>query len=151
MEAVREGRKEEFAAFHSDGEVPDPQSDETFEQAKLQWNLLERSRTRLMLRYYQTLIALRQQLPALAHLDRKQLNGHVPIRRKNTLILHRWHEDQHVLCLMNFSKQPQSISVPAASEDAGVPWQKLLDSADSRWQPNSSGASQSAPDSVVGF
>lgn len=146
VEAVRKGRKEEFAAFHSEGEVPDPESHETYEQAKLQWNLLEQESHQLLLRYYQTLIALRQQLPALAHLERNQLDVSAD-EEKETLILHRWHEDQHVLCLMNFSDQPQSISLPEAGE-AGVHWNKLLDSADAIWQPQSQSEASSAPETI---
>ncbi|AKD54809.1 malto-oligosyltrehalose trehalohydrolase [Spirosoma radiotolerans] len=146
VEAVRKGRKEEFAAFHSDEEVPDPESDETYERAKLQWDLLEQESHQILLRYYQTLIALRQQLPALAHLERRQLDVRAD-EANETLILHRWHEDQHVLCLMNFSDQPQSISLPEAGE-AGVPWRKLLDSADSTWQPQPQSETGPAPEAV---
>ena len=39
-EAVRKGRKAEFEAFHAAGEAPDPMAAETFEDSKLQWNLL---------------------------------------------------------------------------------------------------------------
>ena len=146
VEAVRRGRKEEFAAFHSEGEVPDPESDETYERAKLQWTLLEQKSHQLLLRYYQTLIALRQQLPALARLERRQLDVKAD-EETETLVLHRWHEDQHVLCLMNFSDQPQSIPVPEAGE-TGAAWHKLLDSADSVWQPQSQSEAGSAPEAV---
>src|SRR3954452_14052560 len=40
-EAVRKGRKAEFAAFHAQGEAPDPVSKKTFEESKLQWDLLK--------------------------------------------------------------------------------------------------------------
>ena len=146
IESVRQGRKAEFATSQSDEEVPDPQCLETFEQAKLQWHLLADEPHRCLLRYYQTLIALRKQLPALAHLDRRQV-AVVADLEKDTLVLHRWFGDQHVLCLMNFSKQPQTIKIPAAGA-VGVPWQKLLDSADSCWQPQRQGPSHSAPNSV---
>ena len=147
VESVRQGRKKEFADFHSDGEVPDPQSNETFEQAKLPWDRLADEPHQTMLRFYQTLIALRQQLPALAHLDRRQLTATADAET-NTLVLHRWHEDQHVLCLMNFSKKAQTCRVPSAGEES-MPWQKLLDSADPDWQPDTHGPSRSAPDSVA--
>jgi maltooligosyltrehalose trehalohydrolase len=148
VEAVRQGRKDEFAAFHSDGEVPDPQSDETFEQAKLQWHLLEEEPHRVLLRYYQTLIALRQQLPALSHLDRQNL-AVLPDQERETLILHRWYEDQQVLCLMNFSKQSQTINIPTVGE-ADTRWQKLLDSADPSWQLPAKSQPGSASESVSG-
>lgn len=132
VEAVRQGRQHEFASFKSDGEVPDPEEEQTYEEAKLQWSLLEQEPHQLLLRYYQTLIALRQQLPALAHLNRRQLAVLVDPEQE-TLLLHRWHDDQHVLCLMNFSQQPRAVTMPAIG-DTSAPWQKLLDSADAQWQ-----------------
>jgi maltooligosyltrehalose trehalohydrolase len=148
VEAVRQGRREEFADFHSEGEVPDPESNETYEQAKLQWELLEEESHQVLLRYYQTLIALRQHLPALYRLDRKQVDV-FPDAETETLIVHRWHDDQHVLCLMNFSKQPQSVTLPAVGEE-GTDWQKLLDSADAQWQPQRESDTDPTPESVSG-
>ena len=41
IEAVRNGRKEEFASFAWQGEPPDPQSPATFDRCKLDWSRLE--------------------------------------------------------------------------------------------------------------
>jgi maltooligosyltrehalose trehalohydrolase len=65
IEAVRKGRKEEFAAFHAQGEAPDPQSEKTFEQSKLNWDSLNKGEHQTILHYYKSLIALRKKLPAL--------------------------------------------------------------------------------------
>jgi maltooligosyltrehalose trehalohydrolase len=96
-----------------------------------------------MLRYYQMLIRLRKQHPALRHLNRQQLAVTVQ-EEQQTLVLHRWHEDQHVRCLLNFSSEPQTVSVPV---DGGS-WQKLLDSADPQWQGADKAEPSSAPDSI---
>ncbi|SOD79347.1 malto-oligosyltrehalose trehalohydrolase [Spirosoma fluviale] len=138
-EAVRQGRKDEF---DGDDDVPDPQTKETFEHTKLQWHLPMQEPHRTLLRYYQTLIALRHHLPALYHLDRNQLDVAVDTE-KELLTLHRWHEDQHVLCLMNFSEQPQSTILCVSGED--IRWEKLLDSADAQWQPNMPSANSACP------
>src|SRR5690606_31726712 len=37
VEIIRKGRKEEFHYFNWEGEVPDPQAEETFQQCKLSW------------------------------------------------------------------------------------------------------------------
>ncbi|QJW90435.1 malto-oligosyltrehalose trehalohydrolase [Spirosoma taeanense] len=131
VEAVRQGRQAEFADFHAgeSGEVPDPQQKETFEKSKLHWELLQQEPHQTMFRYYQTLIALRKQHPALRCLNRRQLNV-ILHEDKQTILLQRWHEDQRVLCLMNFSKESQSIQLP----DGPNNWQKLLDSTDPQWQ-----------------
>ncbi|MDQ3291178.1 MAG: malto-oligosyltrehalose trehalohydrolase [Bacteroidota bacterium] len=128
VEAVRKGRKAEFAAFHALGEAPDPQSEDTFNRSKLQWNLISEGQHQVMFRYYQALISLRKTHPALRHLNRRQLDV-VSNEETKTLLLHRWHENQHVLCLMNFSDTAQTITLPTYAES----WQKLFDSADLQW------------------
>ncbi|GAB3960962.1 malto-oligosyltrehalose trehalohydrolase [Spirosoma harenae] len=140
---VREGRQAEFASFHSEHEAPDPQDEETFYQSKLQWDLVDQEPHQTLLRYYQTLIALRQQLPALHKLNRHQMEV-IAYEDQQTIVLHRWHDDQHTLCLMNFSKESQSLSM--AITGGGTKWQKLLDSSDNQWELSSESESNSAPD-----
>ncbi|GAB3891780.1 hypothetical protein GCM10028825_30640 [Spirosoma agri] len=119
-EAVRQGRQEEFADFHDGADVPDPLSDDTFQRSQLQWSLLEQEPHQTLFRYYQVLIALRRQHPVLRHLNRQNLNV-VENEEKQTLVVHRWHEDQQLLCLLNFANQPQSLSVSEGSKG----WQKF--------------------------
>ena len=127
-EAVRKGRKAEFAAFHAQGEAPDPIDEKTFQESKLQWNLLRRQPHKTMFEYYKALIRLRKQEPALNNLNRNKLN--VEENEANqTLLLHRWHEGEHILCLMNFSKKQQETTLPTYKNN----WQKLFDSANTKW------------------
>ena len=141
--AVRKGRQAEFAHSQSDGDVPDPETEETFQQAKLQWQLLDHEAHQILLRYYQALIALRQQLPALHKLNRQQIDVSV-CDNQQTLLLHRWHDDQHILCLMNFSRQPQSATL--STTGSGTSWEKLLDSTDFHWEAGKNSESPSAPE-----
>jgi maltooligosyltrehalose trehalohydrolase len=127
-EAVRKGRKEEFAAFHAEGEAPDPLDEKTFLQSKLQWELRNEEPHGTLLRYYKTLTALRKGQPALKEPKRKNLYVACS-KEKSILALHRWCEVQHVLCIMNFSRQQQSVT--PSSDIHG--WQKLLDSAAPEW------------------
>ncbi|MGA0557930.1 malto-oligosyltrehalose trehalohydrolase [Larkinella sp. VNQ87] len=146
VEAVRKGRKQEFACFHDEGEVPDPVAVTTFQQSKLQWELLSQEPHQTLFRYYQTLIALRKQHPALRHLSRLQLDVRVDEDRQ-TIRLHRWHGDQQVFCLLNFSTEPQEVARPEKSEG----WQTLFDSADPQWTPGGSGSQPpTRPDSHSG-
>lgn len=128
IEAVRKGRKAEFASFHAQGEAPDPQDEETFQQSKLQWELLTEGAHQTMFSYYKALIAIRKQHPALHRLNRKHLKAEYN-ENSQTLSLHRWHENEHVLCLMNFSKENQHIKLPAGEYN----WRVLLNSADVQW------------------
>ena len=124
IEAVRKGRKQEFTAFHTEGEAPDPVAEDTYNRSKLPWNSIDEDGSQKMLNYYKKLIALRKELPALHCLERKQLETTVN-EDKQTLLLHRWFDKQHVCCVMNFSGEQRKITLPVNYE-----WKKVLDSAD---------------------
>lgn len=141
VEAVRKGRKAEFAAFHALGEALDPQSEKTFEQSKLQWNLLKQEPHQTMLRWYKTLITLRKEQPILRELNRKQVDAEHNEKR-GTLLLHRWHEGQHIICLMNFSKTQQAIQLPTFRQE----WRLLLNSAAPEWKnPQEQNTTENSP------
>jgi maltooligosyltrehalose trehalohydrolase len=127
IDAVRKGRKAEFAAFHDEGEAPDPQAADTFLQSKLEWSRLQQPRHRIMFSFYQELISLRKRSAALRGTNRSQLAVAAQEETK-TLRLDRWSEHEHALCLMNFSTTPQSISL-----ESEVPWKCALNSADTQW------------------
>jgi maltooligosyltrehalose trehalohydrolase len=66
-QAVRDGRRREFAAFGWKSEsVPDPQAPETFERSKLRWDEVGGGLHADMLAWYRRLIELRWTEPALA-------------------------------------------------------------------------------------
>jgi len=65
-EAVRQGRRREFAGFGWKPEdVPDPQAPETFLRSKLKWNEIAEAPHREMLEWHRTLIRLRRENPAV--------------------------------------------------------------------------------------
>jgi maltooligosyltrehalose trehalohydrolase len=128
VEAVRKGRKEEFAAFHLKGETPDPASVDTFEQSKLNWDLLEVEQHFKLFQFYKELIALRKKEPALHHLERKNVSV-LADNNKETLLLKRWYNNQEVLCFLNFSKSIQEMK----SMETTNTWQLLFDSASTLW------------------
>jgi maltooligosyltrehalose trehalohydrolase len=127
-EAVRKGRSEEFAAFHTIGEAPDPVSEQTFIQSRLNWNLLYSDHHKTMFNYYRSLINLRKTHPVLKNADRRNLSVQTDIS-KNTILLYRGHGQDQLLILMNFSNEPQLI-VPATTI---TEWYKVFDSADLKW------------------
>ncbi|HSE10922.1 MAG TPA: malto-oligosyltrehalose trehalohydrolase [Nocardioidaceae bacterium] len=76
-EAVREGRRSEFASHGWDrDDVPDPQDPATFERSKLNWSEVEHDEHARLFRWYRDLIRLRRERPALRdpHLD--QVRAH---------------------------------------------------------------------------
>lgn len=128
IEAVRKGRKAEFIAFFSGGEAPDPQSEETFMQSKLNWELPEKTAHKEMLEYYRKLIRLRKTEPALKALNRKNVEVRFDADQK-TLLLRRWSDTQEIICSMNFSAQQCEVSWPAPEKI----FRKLISSTDPQW------------------
>ncbi|MCC6418778.1 MAG: malto-oligosyltrehalose trehalohydrolase [Gemmataceae bacterium] len=65
IQAVREGRRREFAAFKWQGEVPDPDAEATFASARLSWSWPEGTPRAGLRRLYADLLAARREWPAL--------------------------------------------------------------------------------------
>lgn len=143
-EAVRKGRKEEFKAFHADGEAPDPMAPETYNRSKLQWAMRRQEPHATMLRYYTRLIAIRKQYAALYDLNRKNLEISCSETDK-TITLRRWSDDEDVLCLMNFSKEVRKMQIP----NAGKKWEKLVASADTEWKGSAANAENNQTEDTI--
>ena len=113
-DAVRRGRRAEFAAFGWRPEqIPDPQSEETFTSSKLDWTELERGANREIWAWYRDLIALRRRSPALldGRLDRVAV---AVDERAQTLVLRRG--EAAVAC--NFSSEQRELALEGAYETA---------------------------------
>lgn len=126
VEAVRQGRRSEFAAFEWTQECPDPQSVETFMNSKLRWHTRDEGRHRTLRLFYQRLIELRSSIPNFV--NRKDLTVRT-FRRHNVLTWQRRGPAERIYCAMNFSEQSQ----PLALETTTTGWFKVLDSAEPRW------------------
>lgn len=143
IEEVREGRKKEFAAFHAEGEAPDPQSEALFELSKLQWRRSKTGRQGQLRAFYRELLRLRRELPALAHLDNASLTA--TVIAPGVLELRRWRDRNRVAIWLNFA--PQSVIVTVAP-GAGA-WRKALDAADTNWGGDGSGLLPLLPDGTM--
>jgi maltooligosyltrehalose trehalohydrolase len=127
VEGVRRGRKEEFAAFLTPGQyVPDPQDPATFERSKLNHTLREQGRHRVMRSFYQTLLRLRRELPALCSLslDRLEVTTH---HAERSVSLRRWTDADEVWIGLNYNAAAVALSVPAGT------WEVVLDCAAAHW------------------
>lgn len=124
VELVRQGRKEEFAAFAWQGEPPDPQAEATFLSAKLNQNLRAEGDHRLLSAFYTELLHLRKTLSPLNHLSKEQQEV-VGYERQRVLYLRRWHDQESVFAVFNFGDRASSLLLPTP---AGA-WHKILDSA----------------------
>ena len=128
VEAVRAGRKREFAHFHLDGEYVDPQGEETFQRSQLRWESRNDGKHKLLRDLYQQLIQLRRTVPALKKLDKQNLEA-TALEDEKLLLLHRWSAESQIFCFMNFNQEPVTCTpkIPKAN------WKKILDSADEKW------------------
>lgn len=127
-EAVRNGRRAEFAHFFKEGEVPDPQSITTFQRSKLNQTLLQDPQHKVLWDFYRELIRLRNSVPALQKSDSSALDSFVD-QTQQCLFLRRKHGSSEVWIGFNFGDRTANSSATTT----GMPWQKLLDSADTKW------------------
>ena len=129
VEAVRRGRREEFAAFGWQAEPPDPQDETTFLCAKLNHQLRAEGRFHMLLQFYRELIRLRKELAPLARLSKEdcQVTG---FENERVLLLNRRSVDEQVASTFNFNHFPAAIALPLSEGR----WNKVLDSTDVRWQ-----------------
>jgi maltooligosyltrehalose trehalohydrolase len=128
IEAVRRGRREEFAVFRWQGEIPDPQDEATFKRAFLNNHLRYESEHQILFTYYQELIRLRREVPALRNLDKKamKVTGH---EKEKILFLHRWQDESEVVIIYNCGEGESAVSLPVPVGG----WQKRFDSAAVAW------------------
>ncbi len=141
IEAVRKGRREEFAAFGWQGEVPDPQDAATFERSRLQWNLRSTGHHTVLVALYKELLLLRRSLPALAG-GSKEVMQVRPREAKHALLVRRWSEASEALMIFHFADAVDEVRVKLPDGE----WQKRLDSADVQWM----GPGSQIPERVAG-
>jgi maltooligosyltrehalose trehalohydrolase len=138
VQAVREGRKEEFSHIAWHGETPDPQSEETFERSRIDPSLREREPNARLYAFYKELIRLRKSRPALANLSKEdtQVEQHDPV-----LVVRRQDGNDEVVIALNFGEQTAKLPVRGRT---------LLDSAEERWGgPGGAAAGEIAGRSVM--
>lgn len=125
VEAVRRGRREEFAAFAWRGEAPDPQAERTFDRCILDHDLAAVHPHRALLEFHRELLRLRRSVPALALLDPARCRVSRPA--DDALIVERRAPGSLVLVMLAFGAA--AMEMPSAHRQ----WKILLDSADIRW------------------
>jgi maltooligosyltrehalose trehalohydrolase len=136
IEAVRRGRREEFAAFGWPDAPPDPQSESTFFRSKIDWQLRSAPRHSTLCRFHRELIRLRQSLPALSARNTEKPRA-IAREEEKTLTIFRSCGSSEAFLAFHFGAAPACIALPT---EPGI-WEKEIDSAEERWL----GAGSSAP------
>ncbi|MFW6185808.1 MAG: malto-oligosyltrehalose trehalohydrolase [Halobacteriota archaeon] len=127
VQAVREGRKEEFSAFEwgDGGDLPDPYSEETFSRCKLSWDKRREGKHKILYNFYKELIRMRKEIPSLHNLSKEDIE----VREEGTAIsVRRWLEGDEVFYIMNFGSQEVTMELGLQGS-----WVKLLDSCEEKW------------------
>ena len=126
VEAVRRGRREEFAAFGWEEEkaVPDPQDESTFLRSKPDHSRKSEEPHRTLLRLYQNLIRTRREY---------DLGDSAPrsVREvgDSALLVLRQAERSQQLMIFNFGQSPIPLNLP----DIPGTWRMVMNSADASW------------------
>jgi len=140
IEAVRKGRKEEFAAFGWSGEIPDPQDEATFLRSRPDPSLRGSGNHAMLLELHRELIRIRKTDRALSGVDRPYREEMEAIRfdEQNALVVLRGHGTGYAASAFHFGDTPTTLRLSLP----GGPWEKVLDSSDARW----GGPGGAAPD-----
>ncbi len=125
IEAVRRGRKEEFAKFGWTGIAPDPQDESTFLGSKLNWDLRNEGSHRILCDFYKELLRMRRELTPLARLDKESLKV-TRLGERKVLVVRRWDSSNQVLIICHFDRHAIEIALPIPSGR----WRKTLDSSE---------------------
>ncbi len=128
--AVTEGRRREFAAFSWQGEVPDPQAEETFLSAVLLPDDHERAPHAGVFAFYKALIDLRRNHPACRG-DERQTRTSVGFDEATKVLwMERWSgQGKRLLAIFSYGAEPVRL---AATLPQG-PWQLAIDSGGGRF------------------
>lgn len=144
IEVVRKGRKEEFAGFAWEGEVPDPQADDTFSRSMLSWDTHTTTAVAL-LEVYRFLIAFRKTRTALKTSTRESVWVNMPEQDEELLIVQRSGADDRLLLLFNFSDQPVEYK-----HTDSTTLSKKFDSAAATWNgPGATAPSEAASGNTI--
>jgi maltooligosyltrehalose trehalohydrolase len=125
IEAVRAGRQSEFAAFHQQGECPDPASENTFRASTLTYSRAGKGQHKRLREFYRRLISLRKEYPCFTHAEREHIRIELFERQTTMLVHYRLPNSPEMLLILTFAEAPVEISI----KPHGCVWDILLDSA----------------------
>lgn len=129
IQAVRKGRRAEFAAFEWQGEIPDPQAETTFALARLNRGIRSEGWHKVLYDFYRELIRLRKENRALACISKDNIETSGDESEK-ILFIRRWQQESEIAMIYNLNEKEITTTLRLP----GGEWQKLIDSADDQWQ-----------------
>lgn len=128
IEAVKRGRKEEFAGFQWEGEIPDPQDEATFLRSKVRLDLRYDEKHKILFEFYKALIALRREISSFSALDKREIEIK-PFEKEKVVLIKREREEDRTICIFNFHENPAKIETMIGK---GA-WERVFASASEEW------------------
>jgi maltooligosyltrehalose trehalohydrolase len=128
VQSIREGRKKEFALFRWEGDPPDPAAADTFINSKLARHLRTQGNHKILYEFYQELIRLRREIPALRSLSKEAMEVG-SFEEDKVLFVRRWDNDDEVFSLFHFGEDVVRIMLTLPEGR----WDRTLESSSCRW------------------
>lgn len=125
IEAVRKGRKEEFAAFGWN-EVPDPYDEQAFLRSRLDWSLIDKGEHATLLALYRALLGLRRTHCHLENMDFTHIRTACDESLRQLLVAYPGTSGGNLLLLINLGETDWQLAWPDHLPAAGQ--EVLLDS-----------------------
>lgn len=126
VDLVRKGRKEEFSYFKWEGDVPDPQSENTFSQCMLSWEADSNPEARTLFSFYQHLINFRKTRPAMRANTRDTIS--IIKSPEGSVCFERNANGDRIMIVLNFNKARTTFPLGTHQK-----LKKIFDSASDQW------------------
>jgi maltooligosyltrehalose trehalohydrolase len=129
VEAVRVGRREEFAHWDWPDAAPDPQDPATFERSKVQLDLHASGEHAALYTFYRELIAARRAFPVLT--DPAASREVVAREQERVLMAHSAGVEGEAVVILGFGEEATWVSLPIPEGE----WVKRLDASEGDDRP----------------
>lgn len=115
VEGVRNGRRAEFAAFHTASEFPDPQASATFLACKLDWSAARSSPHAELWTLHRDLLALRREHACLSNGRQDLTLAHTDAAERCLIVERHDPSGDYSVALFNFSDTKLRIRLPRST------------------------------------
>jgi len=128
VDAVRKGRRQDFSEFEWQGDVPDPQDENTFLRSRLNHDLCRKGHHKVLRELYRQLLRQRRELKPL--LEAKKDDMEVIERHREGVLFLKYRNQEDRLCLVfSFNDDTVTVDLPVGQGN----WYKRIDTAEEQW------------------
>ena len=129
VEAVRKGRRAEFASFGWADDVPDPQAESTFVRSRINHGLREEGKHKVMFEFYRELIRLRKKHRLILEVAKDDIAVQSFEREKVLVVQYGLEGEPQLLLILAFGNGAAEVRAEVGEGS----WQQIMDSSDQRW------------------